>query len=450
MTQLLIPSQPIAVAPPQGAGTLPIVEIEKKKVKTDGAHIQLKAGSKKRAAADCSYGNFSGSLTFTAWELFHAAKKTELTRTFSPQRAERLGLLFADEHSDHFAWNLPNFRCTDGSGLWLEDFSTTNLAGRIGEAVAYLTMVQPAWGYVYWDRIASVWMRAARNANIQHQEMLQVAKYTGQISQKGPTLQPDFVFERTNDDVALMEAKGSFVTPGNSRPDVKSPLKHGLEQLGKWGHLIVPTPSRSFAICSALREESDSCSDPSLILYVDPPPVRAPDIVPVEFPKDLIRRGNFGSWLAEMGFRSSGRALAERRAAETDAVELPVVSLAGQDYAFNVQGWRINQRRPSLIPWYPFGLMFEPWPHLAHILKHVGINGVYAVGLEVTALRAVSACLKNLNSNALLELQPTLVEFGDQQALDGFYGSVMPDGSMTGVLSTRLFEGDIRMEAFDL
>ena len=261
--------------PPQGTGILPLVELDKKSVKKPYKPIQLREGSKKREAADCSYGMFGAHLNFTAWELFHAAKKTELTRTFTPQRADRLGLLFADEHHDRFIWNTGNLRCTDGSGLWLEDFSSTGLSGRIGEALAYLTMVQPTWGYAYWDRVATVWMRAAHNANIHHHDMLRAAHYTGLISHNSPTPQPDFTFEKPDGTVALMEAKGSFVTPGNSRPDVKGRLKHGLEQLANWGSLIAPPPAHLIAIASLLREQNDPCTDPSLILHVDHPPFAA-------------------------------------------------------------------------------------------------------------------------------------------------------------------------------
>lgn len=450
MIQMVMPSLPIIVMPPQGASVLPLVELDKTKVKTKRRRVQIRDGTTKRKVADCSYGNFTGKLSFTAWELFHAAKKTELTRSFTPKRSEPLGLLFADEHYDRFIWNKPNLRCADGSSMWLEDFSTTGLSGRIGEALAYLTMVQAAWGYVYWDRIASIWMRAARNANINHQDMVRIAQFTGQITQKGPMPQPDFAFEKLDQSVALMEAKGSFVAPGNSRPNTKRPLQHGLEQLDAWGHLITPTPARSIAIGSFLREQSDPCTDPSLILHVDPRPASHPDVEPIELPRDLIRRGNYGMWLAEMGFRDSGRALAERRATEVFPSELGVITLGGRDYAFSIQGWRIDQSRLGMPPWYPFELLMVPWRHHVRFLWDVGVTGVYAVGLDVTVLRAISASLADVNANALMDLQRTPVDLGRSQPLDGFYGSVMPDGSMLGVISTRLLEPEMRVETFRL
>jgi hypothetical protein len=446
MTQMVLPTLPVIVMP-QGASVLPLVELDKMKVKTKGREVQLRSGTKKRKQAQCSFGNFTGQLNFTAWELFHAAKKTELTRTFTSARAARLGLLFADEHSDRFVWNTGNLRCTDGSGLWLEDFSKTGLAGRIGEALAYLTMVK-TWGYCYWDRIASVWLRAARSANIQHQEMVQVAQYTGQITQNMPTPQPDFVFEKPDQAVAQMEAKGSFVTPGDPHPDVKHTLKHGLDQLDAWTHLIAPAPASSIAIGSFLREDSDPFSDPSLILHVDPPTGRRPNVQSVELPSDLIRRGNFGAWIAAMGFSPAGRALAERRTVEASPVDLPVITLNGRDFAITVHGFRVDTRRIAAFPWHPLDFLFGfSFRHL-RFARELGVTGIYGLGLELTALRATEAALADLRSTSLLELRP--VEFVQDQTLDGLYGSIMPDGSLMGVISSRFFDSKIRSETFKL
>jgi len=447
---MVVPSHPLIITAPQGASELPLVELDKSKVKTDGRHVQLREGSRKRAQADCSYGDYSAALHFSAWEMHHAAKKTELTRTFTQRRADELGLLFAHEHHDRFVWNTQNLRCVDGSGLWLEDFSSTGLAGRIGEAFAYLTMVK-LWGYIYWDRIASIWLRAARGLQIHHQDMVQVARYTGSLTGNAPTPQPDFVFEKADRTISLMEAKGSFVTPGNSRPNVKNVLKHGLEQLDTWSSLIAPAPSSSIAIGSFLREASDPCSDPSLILHVDPPPAEQSDIAPVDVPRDAIRRGNYGAWLAAMGFRQSGSALADRRELDTAAIELPVVALNGREFALSIQGWRIDQRRFAAFPWWPFEMMHFPWRHRFEFLREVGITGVYATGLEISTLRAASAALADPASAALMDLQPT-TDFGISQGQqpDGFYGSVMPDGSLLGVVSSRYFDRELRLEAFRL
>ncbi|MBK8482298.1 MAG: hypothetical protein IPL40_14220 [Proteobacteria bacterium] len=449
MTHLVLPGRILIISPPTGTTRLPLVEIDKTKLQTKYKSILLPKAQ--RIAANCSYGAFGvDPLAFTAWELCHAAKKTELTRTFTSQRADELALVFSHEHYDRFVWDTDNLRCADGSGLWLEDFSGKSLAGRISEALAYLTMTK-MWGYAYWDRITSVWLRAARNANITHADMVRVARFTGSLTGQSFDPQPDFVFEKPDKTVALMEAKGSFVAPRNDRPNAKGPLKHGLDQLAKWAPLITPSPAKCIAIGSLLREASDPCRDPSLILHVDPPAEGTPKIEPVEFRPDEIRRGNFAAWLIGMGFRNSGLALADRREIDTAEVELPVATLNGVDFALSIQGWRVDRHRFEQFSWWPFDLWHVPLLHRFEFLRDVGVTGVYALGLEVRTLRTICAALRNPSSEAMMDL-PT-VDFGrqsDTRGADGFYGSVMRDGSLLGIISSRYFEQEMRTGKFKL
>ncbi len=451
MTQLVVPSHTLTLVAPQGVSSLPLVELDKAKVRAERRHLQLRKGSKKRREADCSYGDFGRSLRFNAWELCHAAKKTELTRTFTQLQVDTLGILFAHEHHSRFVWDTENLRCADGSGMWLEDFSGTGLAGRVGEALAYLAMIK-LWGYVYWDRIASVWLRAARSAQIEHRDMVQVARYTGNLVGNLPSLQPDFIFEKSDRTLSLMEAKGSFVTPGNNRPDVKKALKHGLEQLDAWASLITPAPSNSVAIGSLLREASDPCEDPSLMVHVDPPPTGRPIIDPIALPPDGLRRANYGAWLGQMGFRGSGSALADGRQVETRPIVLPVVTLNGRDFALSTQGWRVDRRWPRLFPWWHFELLEDIPPELRiDLMRDAGVTGLFVSGLEVTILRAVSDALRMASSQALMELQP-IVDFDTREGRqpEGFYGSVMPDGSLLGIVSSNLLGQQFRTETFAL
>jgi hypothetical protein len=264
-------------------------------------------------------------------------------------------------------------------------------------------------------------------------------------------LQPDFVFEKPDQAVALMEAKGSFVTPGNECPDAKAVLKHGLNQLAKWAPRISPSPAKSIAIGSFLREVSDPSSDPSVILHVDPPAEKIPDIIPFKFRPDAIRLGNFGAWLIGMGFRNSGFALVDRRGIDTSGVELPIINLKGFDFALSIQGWHAERHQFAQFPWWPFELWHVPWRHRFEFLRDVGVNGFYAMGLEVHTLRAACAALKNPSSEAMMDL-PTIdfSRHNDAREQDGFYGSVMPDGSLLGVISSRHFEPKMRTEKFGL
>lgn len=352
MTNVVSHGRALTIQEPEGGSQLPLVEVKKDKVLKKHGRIVLP--KKDRETADSSYGPFDGSrLHFSAWELFHAAKKTELTRSFTSQRADELAFVFAHEHHDRLIWNTDNLRCADGSGLWLEDFSGKGLAGRIGEALAYLTMTKK-WGYTYWDRIASVWIRAASNSHINHRDMVKAARFTGCLTSGQFDLQPDFVFEKPNGNVALMEAKGSFITPGNDHPNAKGPLKHGLDQTAKWANLISPAPSECIAISSLLREQSDRSSDPSLILHVDPPPGEQIDIEPAELPVDTIRRANIGAWLTGMGFQTSGIALTTGREYSHADTSLPVVTINGFDFAIRIHGWRVDPDRHVPPPFMPF------------------------------------------------------------------------------------------------
>lgn len=450
MTQMLIPSHPITFNAPQGTSSLPLVEVPKSKVSPKHKPIRLRKDSQKRKQADCSFGKFSGALDFNAWQFFHAAKKTELASSFTPQQADRRAFAFALEHEDTFVWNTGNFRRIDRSIFDLEDFASSGFAGRVGEAIAYLTMVK--WGYVFWDRCASVWARAAQQAHISHGEQLKVAQYlASRVASGRPQNEPDFVFEKPNGDVALMEAKGSFVDPDKDNPSTKDDLRQALRQLAAWSAVLSPTPRKSYGIGTYMREEHDANDDPSLIVFVDPPGESDPDVQPAELSADLVRRCNYGAWLAEMGFRQSGIALADRREIETTAIELPVVTLNGREFALSIQGWRIDQRRFEVFPWWPFEMMHFPWRHRFEFLREIGITGVYATGLEVSTLRAASAALADPASAALMDMQPT-TDFGagQGQQLDGFYGSVMPDGSLLGVVSSRYFDRELRLETFRL
>jgi|GEM_PF-5939957 len=138
MTHLILPSSPIIFQIPTGTSQLPLVEIEKAKVTTPHRSVRIRAGSRRRENEDCSYGAFDAQqLPFSSWQFFHAAKKTELTSTFTMQMADRRAFAFALEHENTFIWNTTNFRKRDSSVFSLEDFGETYLAGRVGEAIAY-------------------------------------------------------------------------------------------------------------------------------------------------------------------------------------------------------------------------------------------------------------------------------------------------------------------------
>ncbi|TET34880.1 MAG: hypothetical protein E3J72_12150 [Planctomycetota bacterium] len=443
---LIIPNQPIVISPPTGTSQLPLVEIDKAKVTTKYRPVRIRTGSKKRAEADCSYGPFdTAQLPFSAWEFFHAAKKTELACTFTANMANRRAFAFTLEHEDTFLWNSTNFRKRDSAVFALEDFAETGLAGRVGEAIAYLAMVE--WGYVYWDRCATVWARAARNANITHTDQLKVAQYISSLVSSGkPQNEPDFIFEKMNGDVALMEAKGGFVEPGNDYPYTKDVLNQALTQLGAWSSTITPTPAKSYGIATLLREENDAHDDPSLIAYVDPPGRKDSNLPQAELSSDLVRRCNYGAWLIGMGFVSSGLALRELREKHMEKVELPILNIGSRQFAVVTAGWKVPDLQ--ILPF------FEPWlldfPPFRWSGRRGG--GVLVMGIDKEILKQIGRAIHNPKEPVLLNL-----DMGEDdvkaktKTTTEFPGSIMPDGTLMGTINRDGFAKSIEaMEKFSL
>jgi len=445
----------VLVSPPTGTSSLPIVELKRAEVQKDRKQIRLRRGSAKRAKSDCSFGNFVEHLSIDAWQFFHAAKKTELTTTFTTPQIDHRALHFAGEHADFFEWNTGNLRRVDRSIFSLEDFAEAGLAGRFGEAVAYLTMVK--WGYVYWDRIAVLWERAAAKSGMTHPEQVRHAHAIATtLGVTRPDLEPDCAFEKATADVALMESKGSFVHPINDDPSAKDDLRHALDQLNAWSGLISPTPGKSFAIGTYFRDASDTTGDPSLITFVDPPG-QAGTIPPaVEFPNDWIRRGNYGAWLVGMGFPESGNALRRGVEVSLPTRQIPVVSLNGRSFAITIEGLVVKRNRRIRGPhpllridplYFLDELHFHGFP--ARLLRDMGIAAIRVIGTELTTLRLVESSVLNASNTSLLAREGQADDAQARTASDGFTGSVFPDGTLMGQISPEMLMGT-RMEEFKL
>ncbi len=446
---------PIIISPPSGTSTLPIVELDKVAVETDRVQIRLRKGSRKRSEADCSFGNFSDTLEVDAWPLFHAAKKTELTSSFTSDQIDRRALGFSAENDGLFIWNTDNLRRIDRSVFSLEDFAQTGLAGRFGEAVAYLTMIK--WGFVHWDRISVLWERAAKHGGMTHNEMVRNAHViSARIASGRPDLESDFVFERATSEVALMEAKGSFVHPINDDPSIKDDLRHALKQLDAWSAMIAPPPAKSYAIGTYFRDVGDNNGDPSLIAFVDPPPAPSDEpVTPVEFPRDWIRRGNFGAWLIGMGFPNSGNALRHGIEIGLPEQELTIVNVGGREFVISFDGvvLKRSRSRPPVIPWEaPWILLDEFFPPQFHprFLRDMGVLAYRILGIDLNTLRLVEESVLNPRSESLLRLARSPSEvLESKRPLNGFAGSIFPDGTLFGSLAPELIL-ETRTETFRL
>ena len=332
-----------------------------------------------------------------------------------------------------FIWNTGNLRKTDSSVFALEDFASAGLAGRIGEAIAYLTMIK--WGYVFWDRCATVWERAARGASINHSEQLHVAQYlSSQVASGRPQNEPDFIFEKSNGDVALMEAKGSFVNPAKDNPSTKADLNQSLKQLAAWSSVIAPTPQKSYGIGTYLREEHDN-NDPSLIAYVDPPGKKKETIQPAELPPDLVRRCNYGAWLEGMGLVSSGRALRDGRGRKIEEITLPTVEIDGRGFVFRHAGFVTSTGQNSHF--------LAPWDWLNYALNRGHVSGILVMGVDVRIMHIISQSIQNPKASMLKEINSgEATGHLDTRHRESPW-SIMPDGSFFGIVDLDTFHKGI-------
>lgn len=447
---------PLTITAPTGTATLPLVELDRAAVMSPRKQIRLRKRSKKRSEADCSFGDFDSSeLAVDAWPFFHAAKKTELATTFTSAQVDRHALCFAAEYADLLVWNAGNLRRVDRSVFSLEDFSDAGLAGRFGEAIAYLAM--HSWGYKYFDRMSVLWERAASLSGMTHPEQVQQAQIlASKLGIPRPDLEPDFAFEKASGDVALMESKGSFVHPTNDNPSTKNDLRHALDQLAAWSGMIAPTPAKSYAIGTYFRDKSDATGDPSLVTYVDPPGRRDAELRPVEFRRDLIRRGNYGAWLVGMGLSVSGNALRASVELQLPERRLPVVSIGGRGYALAIERVLVKPSR------FPFGHFRPLWLRdklfVVNSLLHVpsrfwrdmGIDGFHVLGIDCNILHRAEQSLTNSTSMSLLETED--VDKGEAlrtQAPSGkdIAGSIFADGTYYGVIAPEVFY-NARKESF--
>ena len=407
-----------------GISTLPIIEVDKAAVTTPRKRVCKNAnawGAMPGSLLTTTLGHALDELRVDAWPLYHAAAKTELARSFSQAEVTGGAIGFRFQTRTLLVWNRGNLRIRDDGVFSRKDSSRTAIACRFGEAIAYLFMVDR--DYVYWAHLPTLVERAMNRARISHREQVRTAKViTSRLKNHGtPRKQPDYAFEQRQGNVALLEAKGSFVAPESKPATVKSDLSYGLEQLAAWVDFIAPRPQKSYAVGTYLRELSDTFSDPSLIAFVDPADDGESISEPIDIPTDWIRRGNYGAWLIAMGFIESGIALRNGEAAETQPRLLHVLEIGGNEYAVVFDGF-IDLHSPNLLPQFMLPSFF--WMQQSTSCR--------VVGLEINTLRQVETLVKQPEGQLSLRSRvesPTVDTYPEW-----FSGSIMPDGSLYGVL----------------
>ncbi len=442
MARLARPPATIAIALPVGTSVLPVVELTPAQVR--GKRLRLTG--KRREKADTSFGDSTSSMRIEALPLFHAAVKTELASKFTSGEAMRGAFAFAEMYGKKFVWKSDNFRIAKDPSFSLEDFAQHGLAARVGEAVAYLKMLD--LGYRYWDRCDVVWKRAAEALGANHPGRLRSAAYIKARVRSGkPDVEPDFIFEKATREVALMEAKGSFVSPEKDKPTTKPDLKHGLDQLDAWANVIRPKPKKSYAIGTYLRQVGDQ-ADPSFTALVDPPSEGDPDAPVVDLPPDVIRKCNYGAWLGGMGLRAFAGALRVAPKTTTYEYVLPVVEKRGRRFLVVVLGVSRNKRTlfgASRDVWgLPFALSSQHWWEWQHrawkrVRQH---DQALVMGLELGTLRIVEEVLQNPDSDALVTHGDLYEDAESALKYDSPDFSVFPDGTCFGLVDRDAFSTD--------
>jgi hypothetical protein len=424
MPGLALP-RPVLLRPPRGRSKLPVVELDKTSVEKPYKRLVRPIHSwpsDPAALLTSTLGHAKAELNIRAWSLCHAAAKTELARGWSADALATAAWAFVLNTDTLLNWNPQNLRLLKDGVFSRKDSARTALAGRMGDAIAYLFMLDK--GYVYWDHLPALIERAFNKNAIPHEDQLRIAAVIkSRLVHKGPPdKQPDFAFETASRQIALAEAKGAFVPPDCRPRAAKGDLAYGLKQLAAWQSFIKPAPHKSFAIGTYLREIGDPYPDPSLIAFVDPE-----DDIPsdryAEFPEDWIRRGNYGAWLIGMGLTTAGIALRNGETAEVTRRELLVLPIGKHLFAV------VTDELPGTYLWQePFwDLPMSRYHRLASASFDIHVSGIEVDNLRHIE-RAVSPETTALPNDMVVQAS-AVAEFPDW-----FSGSILPDGTLFGAL----------------
>jgi len=361
---------------------LPVIDLTNKK-----AVITGKSG-KPKAHVRPLPPKSPDDLEFNIWLLAHAVKKAECAIPMPIGAANVSALGFVLENSHLLNWTGGNFRLADQAIGTLDDFSQSALAGRIGQGCCLLFM--ESLDYTTVSRFSSYCSNANPPIRLTHTVLNKKGK---PVSVLQPT--PDFVCEKSSGDRAIAESKGGFVT-ANKLADVKGALRDGLEQIGTWGDKFNPKITQNYAVCTFLREQSDTHVEPSLLAWVDPEGTEGAH----EVPKENVWRENYAAWLEGMGYpRLSARLRGDKTPVFAD---FEVAEIGGHKVAVRSIGF------------YKFS---------------DGTGAEVAVGLRLDVLWD----LHNGRKPAVLENGRWRSELGPDR---GVFGSFLTDGSYLGLVHT--------------
>jgi len=383
----------------KGESKLPVYECDKVKVQTKHGHVR-------------PLGRANREISFSAWQMAHAVVKADCAREQNPRRLAVAAIGFLLEHVHLFDWRYENeLRLSAGMSDYYADFTNTSLAGRVAQGMALLFLEEQ--GYAYVGRFSEVKAKL---------------KKTGTT----PAREPDFIVENGKGKRALAEAKGAFLKP-NATCNIKGTLGDALEQLDGWDRYITPQPIKNFAIGTFLREVKDPFGEPSLLAFVDPEPGEPERRI--EIPSDAVRRANYASWLALMGFDDVAQRLRTGDGSPRRRT-VQLIKLHGRSYVVAIAWIQPWVSRQSLDA--EFWRFIGDWPHPFWPPSRNGV-WVQLFGLDLEVVRALEPADSGLMSLNPYERREIFSE------VDGgiFYGSVFSDGSLLGELRITRFDGPI-------
>ena len=326
----------------------------------------------------------AGILPLTGIRLAHAVVKADylIKRNYA---LPSLGFLLQMDQIIDFG-SSSNLRLMPGASSILADVTQSSLAGRVGQGLSIL--FAEARGYYFLGHLRS------DPTVLTH------------LATTGSERVADFLFEHDDCSRMILESKASFTLEDNACTPIKRTLKKALsEQVVPWMGIVTPTPSKGYAPYSCLREVGNSTR--SALIFVDPPGT-AGEGPPVKLPEDWARRQNYAGWLRATGLPdAAGRLRASpdtKMAGEPIAVPMAVVAIGGKRYGVLTSFDRLPSMR-------------------------------FAIGIEVDALRAISAAIAGSPAK-LLEYQPQRREEGEQtEPL-----SILSDGTLFGLVHRKSFE----------
>lgn len=316
-------------------------------------------------------------LQFNGWQLAHAVTKADYL-------IERdlllpgLGFLFQIDRIIDFSAG-HNLRLVPGSAATLNDFTRTSISGRVGQGLSLLFAHSKGYSFV---------------CHLASDEG--VANHMASVSKRLKAA--DFLFESVKGERMIMESKASFSLAVNDPTLIKSTLKAALkDQVDYWMTRISPPASKGYALYSCIREAGNPV--PSALIFVDPP--ERPTRQPVEIPEGQVRRRNYKAWLTAMGLLDTARTLLQPRRDGGRDIELPVVQIGARQFAVSAQSYLRDRNR---------------W---------------LGIGLEVSALKAISAALDG-KDDSLLAYDGLVYDGRDTATVTAESGSIFPDGSYFG------------------